>query len=76
MLVACQMALEVKLIKLDIVKGPELGRQAAESPDQPELGRDDVNHQTEPSFFGKIEAILGFALHVAERVSGREKIRI
>jgi hypothetical protein len=70
------MALEAKLVKLDIVKGPELGRQAAESPNQPELGRDNVNDETEPGFLGKIEAILGFALHVAERISGREKVRI
>ena len=43
-----QMALESKLIKLSIVKGAELLRQAAKGSDKPELGADVVNDKIEP----------------------------
>ena len=70
------MALEPKLIKLPIVKGAEFRRQAPESPDKPELRGDDVDDETKPSLLGKLEAILGFTLHLSERISRGEKVRV
>ena len=70
-----QMALEPKLIKLLIVEGAEFRRQATEGPDKPELRGDDVNDETEPHLLRKLEAILGFTLHLNERISRREKVR-
>src|SRR6266850_3097041 len=70
------MALEPKLIELLIVEAAEFRRQAAEGPDKPELRGDDVNDETEPSLLRKPEAILGFMLHVNERISRCQKVRI
>ena len=70
------MALEPKLIKLLIVEGAEFRRQAAQRPDQPELGGDDVNDETEPRLLREGEPILGFALHLGERIARREKVRV
>ena len=71
-----QMTLEPKLIKLRIIKGAEFRRQAAECPDEPELRGDEVNDETEPRLPRKLEAMLGFTLHLHERISRREKVRI
>ena len=70
------MALDPKLIKLLIVKGAEIRRQAAERPDEPELRGDGVNDETEPHLLRKLEAMLGFALHLVERIARREKVRV
>src|SRR5882724_1373028 len=70
------MALELKLIEPLIVEGAECRRQATERPDQPALRGDDVNDETEPSLLRKLEAILGFTLHLNERISRREKVRV
>src|SRR6266446_2180339 len=70
------MALEPKLVKLSIVKGPEFRCQATEGPDKPELGGDDVNYETESSLLGELEAILGFTLRLDERIPGCQKIRV
>ena len=71
-----QMALESKLIELPIVEGAEFRRQAAERPDKPELRGDDVNDETEPRLLRKRETMLGFTLHLSERISRREKVRV
>ena len=70
------MALEPKLIELLIVKAAELRRQAAERPDQPELRGDDIDDQTEPGLLRERQAMLGFTLHLNERISRREKVRV
>ena len=70
------MALEPKLIKLPIVKGAEFRRQATEGPDKPELRGNEVNDETEPHLLGKLEAMLGFTLHLNERISRRQKVRV
>src|SRR5882724_6949721 len=70
------MALELKLIEPLIVEGAECRRQATERPDQPELRGDDVNDETEPGLLRKLEAILGFTLHLDERISRRQKVRV
>ena len=63
------MALEPKLLKLPIVKAAEFRRQTTERPDKPELCGAGVNDPTESSLPRKLEAILGFTLHLYERIS-------
>src|SRR5271170_8091404 len=70
------MALEQELIKSPIVKGAEFRRRTTEGTDKPELRGDDVNDQTKPRLLRKLEAILGFILHLRERISRREKVRV
>src|ERR1700752_3935748 len=70
------MTLEPKLIEPLIVKGAECRLQATKGPDEPELGGDDANDQSEPSLLRELEAILGFTLHLGERISRREKVRV
>ncbi len=69
------MALEAKLIELRVVKGAKARNQSAKSPNEPELRGDDVCDEAEPRFFGKLEAILGFPLHILEWISSGEKAR-
>src|ERR1700730_15316959 len=71
-----QMALEPQLIKLPIVKGTKFLRQATEGSDQPELRGNAVTDETEPHLMGKLEAMLGFALHLRERIARREQVRV
>ena len=47
-----------------------------EGTDKPELRGDDINDQTKPRLLRKLEAFLGFILHLRERISGREKVRV
>src|SRR5260370_38225801 len=68
------MAIEPKLIKLSILKGAEFRRHATEDPDKPELRSDDVNGEAKPSLPRKLEAILGFTLHLHERISRCQKV--
>src|SRR6202051_2369777 len=70
------MALEPRLIKLLIVEGAECRRQAAQHPDQPELGDDAVNDKPEPRLLREREAMLGFAFHLGKRIARREKVRV
>src|SRR6266478_5299762 len=69
------MALEPKLLKLPIVKGAEFRRQTTECSNKPELRGDDVNDETKPpGLLRKLETILGFTLHLHERISRCQKI--
>jgi len=68
------MTLEPKLIKLSIVKGAECRRQPTERPDQRELHGDDVNDATVLNLPGKLEAILGCALYLDERIARCEHV--
>ena len=70
------MALDPKLVELLIVKAAECRRQAAQRPDQRELRGDEVDDETEPRLLREREAMLGFALHLGERIAGREKVRV
>ena len=70
------MALDPKLVKLRIVEGAECRRQAPQRPDQPELGGDEVDDKPEPRLLCEREAMLGFALHLGERIARREKVRV
>src|SRR5882762_2577846 len=69
-----QTALELKFIELRVVEAAERRRQAAECADERKLRRDDVDHETEAGFLSKLQASLGFALHVDKRIAGREKV--
>src|SRR5258708_20856619 len=70
------MALELNLIKLLIVKRAKFRRQATERTDKPELASDHVNDETKPCLLRKLEAILGFTLHLSDRISRRQEIRV
>src|SRR6202140_1333367 len=70
------MLFKAPFIELPIVEGAEFGRQAAQCPDQAELGVDDVDNETKARFPREFEPVLGFPLHVAKRISPREKIRV
>ena len=71
-----QMPLESNFIKLPVVKEAEFRRQATEGPDKPKLCGDEVNDVTEPGLLGKLEATLGFPLHLNQRISSRQKVRV
>src|SRR5258708_19613997 len=70
------MALEPRLIELLIVEAAECRRQAAQRPDQPELGDDAVNDKPEPRLLREREAMLGFAFHLGKRIARHEKVRV
>src|ERR1700738_4595322 len=70
------MALEPNLIKLPIVKRAEFRRQATEGPDKPKLCGDEINDVTEPGLLGQLEAILSFTLHLTQRISSRQQVRV
>src|ERR1700688_4367338 len=70
------MALDPMLIKLLIVEGAECRRQAAQRPDQPELGGDAVNDKPEPRLLREREAVLSFAVRLGKRIACREKVRV
>src|SRR5580704_12080263 len=72
--IACQMALELCLIEALLVEGPELRGKAKQRSDEPELRGDDVDNDAEPRLLGKLEAILGFPLHLNERIARREQV--
>src|SRR5262245_34090806 len=67
-------ALDPKLIELLIVKTAECRCQPTERPDQRELHGDDVTDATVSNLPGKLEAILGCALHLDERIARREHV--
>ena len=67
------MALEPSLIELLVVEGAEFRRQAAQRADQPELRGDEVDDEAEPHLLRKREAILGFALHLGERIAAARR---
>src|ERR1700686_4639786 len=70
------MAFYPMLIKLLIVKRAECGCQAAQRPDQPELGGDGVNDKPETRVAREREAALGFAFHLGKRIARRKKVRV
>src|SRR4029077_4879159 len=73
--IADETPLDLKLLKLPIIKGSKSGCHSAKSADQPELSGGDVNDKPEPRLLRKREYILGFTLHIKERVACREKVR-
>src|SRR5258708_36866871 len=70
------MALELKLVEAFVIEHTEFQCQAAKCPDEPELRGDAIYNETEPDVCRELKTGLGFALHLSQRVSGREKICI
>ncbi|CAB3810393.1 hypothetical protein LMG28614_07268 [Paraburkholderia ultramafica] len=70
--VAGQMVFDAKFIELPVVKATEFQRQAAQHPDQRELRGDEVNDTAESRLFGECEATRCFALHLGQRLAGKE----
>src|ERR1700691_647721 len=68
------MTLDPRLVKLRIVERAKCRRQAAQGPDQPELGGDGVNDKPEPRLLRKREAMFGFAFRLRERIARQEKV--
>ena len=58
---------------MGVIEATETHRKAAKIADKRKLRRDDVNYRTMTGFLGKLQALLGFALHVGERISYRQK---
>jgi len=72
---AGERALDPKLLKLPIIKGSKCRGMSAKSSDQLKLSGSDVNEKLELRLLRNGESILGFTLHINERLSGREKVR-
>src|ERR1700684_868006 len=70
------MIFELALVEPFIIEGAEFWRQVAQSPDKAELRGDNVDDKTKPRLPREVEPIFGFALRIAERISGCEKIRV
>ena len=58
---------------MPIVEATETRRKAAKIADQRKLRRDDVNDGPETGFLGKLQALLGFVLHVGKRIADRQE---
>src|SRR5215470_12291962 len=56
-----------------VVEATKTRRKAAKITDERKLRRNDVNDRTETGFLDKLQALLGFALHVGERITYRQK---
>src|SRR5215469_7894702 len=69
------MVLESKLIESLIVERAKFRGQPAKRPDKCELRGDLANDEAEPNLLRKLKTILGFALHLHELISRREKVR-
>src|ERR1700757_2333213 len=70
------MPFERDLIKSLFVERAEFRRQTPKGPNKPELRANDVDDETKPHFLRKVQAMLGFALHINERIAGCEKVPI
>src|ERR1700733_12351628 len=71
-----QIEFDATLIELRVVEAPEFRSDAAERPNKRKLRCDDVNHQAEPHFLGKREAMVGFSLHLRKRFAREEEVRV
>ena len=68
------MALEFKLIKPFIVEAAKFRGQPTERPDKSELPDDNVNDEAEPRFLDKRQSVLGFRLHLGQRIARCQKV--
>ena len=66
--------LELTLVEVTVVQRTERRCQAPKCPNERKLCREDLYDDTEHDFARELEAGLGFALHLGQRVSGRKKI--
>ena len=58
------------------MKEPNFGVNPRRVRISPSLRSDEVNDKTEPHPLGKLEAVLGFPLHLGERISHCQKFVI
>ena len=70
-----QVTLELLLVEAGVIEAAELGRQAAQRPDQLELPGDPVDGQIDPCLAREFEPGLGLPLHLGKRIATREKMR-
>src|SRR5882672_5077555 len=68
--------LDPGLVELFVVERAERWRQAAQRPDQSELGGDGVDDEPEPHLLREREALLGLAFRLGKRIARREKVGI
>ncbi len=68
------MVLDLGFVEVLIVERTECRCHAAEGSDESKLRRKAVADEAKPRFQCKVEAILGMALHVYERIPRREKV--
>src|SRR5262249_30678985 len=73
--VAGQMTFEREFLELSAVEAAEFRRQPAERPNQCELHGHGVSNEAEPRFLCKRQSNFRFALYLAQRVAGEEKVR-
>ena len=71
-----QSAFEFKFVEFPVVQTAETRRKAAKIADERNLRRDHLNDGKDTSLLSKLQAFLGFALCVDERVSRREQIGV
>ena len=67
-------ALGLEFVKLLIVEGAEFPRQSAKHSDQRKLRGDDVSDLLKLRVPRKSETVLGFALHLNERIARRKQV--
>ena len=63
------------LVELRVVGECEVQRTSTKNPNEPQLRDRDVDYETEPHPANDLEPILRLSLHVAEQISGAEKVR-
>src|SRR5271167_2836645 len=73
--IVLQMLLEAALVELHVIGECEVRRTSTKNPNEPKLRDCDVDYETKPHPANDLEPILRLSLHVAERISGTEKVR-
>ena len=68
------MLLEAVLVELCVIGDREIRRTSTKNPNKPKLRDSDVDYETEPHPANDLKPILCLSLHVAERISGAEKV--
>src|SRR5579863_2311525 len=70
------MMFEPALVETLIVEGAEGEREAAQSPDQTELGDDNVDNETELCLPREFQSVLSFSLHVAKLIATCKEVGV
>jgi len=70
------MTLDLKLVEAFVIEHTEFRCQAAKCPYEPELRADAIYNETKPDVCRELKTGLGFALHLSQRVSRGEQVRV
>ena len=70
------MALERELLEPNVIETAECRGEAAQRADELQLARDEVLEQAEPGLLRKLEAALGLALHLDERIATGQHVAV